>query len=204
MTKIATTARKSLLLILSGPSGAGKDTIIERLRALEPELAFGVSVTTREARSYEVDGIHYRFTSRDEFNELAAAGYFLETREYAGNLYGTPRAFVDDALGRGCDVILKPEVNGALAIKRQYPQAVLVFLTAPSQADLASRLAGRQTDQQPQIDIRLATAAQEREALPAFDYLIVNGDIEAAVSDLRAILTAERLKVARLPSRSPD
>jgi guanylate kinase len=202
MTKIATTGRKSLLLILSGPSGAGKDTIIERLRQVEPEIAYGVSVTTRPPRAYEIDGVHYRFASRDEFDRMAAAGYFLETREYAGSLYGTPRAFVDDALGRGCDVILKPEVNGARAIKKLYPQAVLVFLTAPSQSDLAHRLAERHTDRQQEINARLAIAQEEEEALPDFDYLIVNQAREAAVSDLRAILTAERLKVVRLPSRN--
>jgi guanylate kinase len=202
MTKIATPARKSLLLILSGPSGAGKDTVIEHLRAVEPDIAYGVSVTTRLPRTYEIDGIHYRFISRDEFGKLAAAGFFLETREYAGNLYGTPRAFVDEALGRGCDVILKPEVNGARAIKRLYPQAVLVFLTAPSETDLARRLADRHTDPQTEIKARLAIASEEAEALPDFDYLIVNRSVEAAVCDLRAILSAERLKVVRLPSRN--
>jgi guanylate kinase len=202
MTKIATTERKSLLLILSGPSGAGKDTIIEQLRRVEPEIAYSVSVTTRPPRAYETDGVHYRFASRDEFDKLAASGYFLETREYAGSLYGTPRAFVDNALQHGRDVILKPEVNGARAIKKLYPQAVLVFLTAPTQSDLAHRLAERRTDGQQEIDARLAIAQQEQEALPDFDYLIVNQDVEAAVSDLRAILTAERLKVVRLPSRN--
>jgi guanylate kinase len=186
------------LLIVSGPSGAGKDTVIDRLRQLEPEVAYGVSVTTRPRRSYEVDGTHYRFVSRDDFERLAAGGYFLETREYAGNMYGTPRAFVDEAFSRGVDVILKPEVNGARVIKGLYPQAVLVFLTAPSAEELARRLAERRTDRQQEIDTRLAIAQQEAQALPDFDYMVVNENVEAAVADLQAILTAERLKVERL------
>lgn len=191
-----------MLLVLSGPSGAGKDTVIDRLRELEPGLVYSVSVTTRAPRPGELDGIQYRFTNRDEFSKLAAGGFFLETREYAGNLYGTPRGFVEEALRRCEDLILKPEVNGARAVKRLFPKAVLVFLTVPSESDLASRLAQRQADDQKDIDARLSIARQEEEALPEFDYRIVNGDLESAVHDLRAILTAERLKVGRLLGRS--
>ncbi len=190
-----------MLLILSGPSGAGKDTIIERLRQLEPAVAYCVSATTRPPRPYEIEGVHYRFTTRDEFGKLSAAGYFLETREYAGNLYGTPRALVDEALAQGHDLILKPEVNGARAIKKVYPQAVLVFLTAPTEGELLRRLEQRRSDSPKEIDARLNIAQEEVEALAEFDYRVVNKDIEAAVFDLRAILTAERLKVVRLPGR---
>jgi guanylate kinase len=191
-----------VLLVLSGPSGAGKDTVIERLRELEPAIAYSVSVTTRAARPNEIDGIQYRFTNRDEFEKLAASGFFLETREYAGNLYGTPRGFVEEALRRGQDLILKPEVNGARAIKRLYPQAVLVFLTVPSETELAQRLARRRADDPKDIDARLSIAREEEEALPEFDYRVVNADLETAVRELRAILTAERLKVVRVLGRS--
>lgn len=187
---------------MSGPSGAGKDTIIERLRQLEPEVAYCVSVTTRKPRDYEVEGVHYHFTSRDEFERSAAAGDFLETREYAGNLYGTPRRFVDDALRRGLDLILKPEVNGARAIKSLYEEAVLVFLTAPSEQELQRRLEARHVDSQSDINQRLHIAQEEEEAMSQFDYRVVNDEVEGALSQLRAILTAERLKVARLLSRS--
>lgn len=199
--KIATTTSKGVLLVLSGPSGAGKDTIIERLRQLEPEIAYCVSATTRPPRPYEIDGVHYRFTTRDEFTKLAAGDYFVETREYAGNLYGTPRGSVDEALAQGRDLILKPEVNGARAIKRLYHQAVLVFLTAPTEGDLLRRLEQRRSDSQKEIDARLNIAEEEMQALAEFDYRVVNRDIEAAVFDLRSILTAERLKVVRLPRR---
>jgi len=199
---IAAFIRSSVLLVLSGPSGAGKDSVIERLRSVEPDLAYGVSVTTRAPRHGEADGIQYRFTNRDEFEKLAASGFFIETREYAGNLYGTPRGFVEESLRQGRDLILKPEVNGARAIKRLFQQAVLVFLTVPSEGDLAARLAQRHADNPKDIDRRLSIAREEEEALPDFDYRVVNADLEAAVCDLRAILTAERLKVARLMGRS--
>ena len=194
--------RRSVLLVVSGPSGAGKDTIIERLRQLEPEVAYCVSVTTRKPRDSEAEGVHYHFTTRDEFERSAAAGHFLETREYAGNLYGTPRRFVDDALRRGLDLILKPEVNGARAIKSLYKEAVLVFLTAPSEQELQRRLEARHMDSRSDINQRLHIAQEEEEAMSQFDYRVVNDEVEGALSQLRAILTAERLKVARLLSRS--
>jgi guanylate kinase len=198
----ATAMRRSVLLIVSGPSGAGKDTVIQRLRGLEPDVAYCVTFTTRQPRDYERDGIHYRFAKRDEFEKMAAAGEFIETREYAGNLYGTPRRFVEDSLQQRRDLILKPEVNGARAIKSSYPESVLVFLTAPSTVELQRRLERRQADSPTDIGKRLDIAQEEYDALSQFDYRVINDDVEQAVSDLRAILAAERLKVARLPGRS--
>ena len=200
--KSATLMRRSVLLIVSGPSGAGKDTVIERLRVLEPEVAYCVTFTTRPPRSYERDGVHYRFTTRDEFNKMGAAGAFVETFEYAGNLYGTPRAFVEESLQQRRDLILKPEVNGARALKAAYPEAVLVFLTAPSTTELQRRLEQRDADSPVDIGKRLDIAQEEYDALSQFEYRVINDDVEQAVSDLRAILAAERLKVARLPGRS--
>jgi guanylate kinase len=200
--KGAISLRKSVLLVVSGPSGAGKDTVIERLRQLEPEVAYCVTYTTRPPRQYEIDGVHYRFTTRDNFRRMAAAEEFLETRVYAGNLYGTPRAFVEEALAKGRDLILKPEVNGARALKALYNEAVLVFLTAPSEVDLLRRLEQRHADSTEEIDERLQIAQEELDALSQFDYRVVNDDISRAVCELQAILVAERLKVARLPGRS--
>src|SRR5579864_5334339 len=157
--------RQSVLLVVSGPSGAGKDTVIQRLRQLEPDVAYCVSVTTRPRRPYEIEGIHYRFTNRDDFQRMDAAGEFLETREYAGNLYGTPRRFVDEALQQGRDLILKPDVNGARALKALYPAAVLVFMTAPSTSELLRRLEQRHSNAPGDIGERLVIAEKEEAAL---------------------------------------
>lgn len=165
-------------------------------------MAYCVSATTRAPRPHEKDGIHYHFTDRDEFDRDAAAGLFLETREYAGNMYGTPRRFVDNALQHGQDLILKPEVNGARALKSLYKEAVLVFLTAPSEQELQRRLEERHMDSQDDINERMHIAEEEEEAMSQFDYRIINDDLETALTQLHAILTAERLKVARLLSRS--
>jgi guanylate kinase len=196
--------RRSVLLIVSGPSGSGKDTIIERLRELEPDVAYCVSYTTRPPRQYEKDGVHYRFATRDVFKKMEVAGEFLETREYAGNFYGTPKQFVEEALQQHRDLILKPEVNGARAIRALYPEAVLVFLTAPSTEELARRLEMRHADDPADIGQRLHIAQEEYDALAQFDYRVINDDVTQAVSDLRSILVAERLKVARLTGRSAE
>ena len=190
--------RASVILIVSGPSGAGKDTVIERLRSAEPEIGYCVTYTTRPPRQYEIHGVHYCFATRDGFKKMEQAHEFLETIEYAGNLYGTPKAFVEEGLRLGRDLILKPEVNGARAIKSVYPEAVLVFLTAPSPEELARRLEQRHTDAPSEIGKRLHIAQEEQSALAQFEYRIVNDDIEQALTDLRSILAAERLKVARL------
>jgi len=193
--------RESVLLVVSGPSGVGKDSLIEELRRHEPTLAYSTSATTRPARPGEVDGVHYFFIERPLFERMMAENAFIETREYATNLYGTPKRFVLDSLAAGRDVIMKPEVNGALAIKRAFPQAVLVFLTAPSEDALAQRLERRSTEAPADIARRLEIAKTEERFVTDYDYLIVNDSLPTALEQLRAVLTAERLKVARLRSK---
>ena len=190
-----------MLLVVSGPSGVGKDSLIEELRRQEPTLAYSTSATTRAPRPGEVDGVHYFFVARPLFERMMTEGEFIETREYANNLYGTPRRFVQDALNAGRDVIMKPEVNGALAIKRAFPQAVLVFLTAPSDDALAKRLERRSTETPTNIARRLEIAKTEERFVTDYDYLIVNDALATALGQLRAVLTAERLKVARLRAK---
>jgi guanylate kinase len=129
---------------------------------------------------------------------MAAAGEFLETREYAGNLYGTPKAFVEEALRSGRDLVMKPEVNGALKIKQIYPAAVLVFLTVRSEEELMRRLEGREADGPDDIVARMETARVETKSIKDYEYLIINDEFDVAVAQLRAILTAESLRVSRL------
>jgi guanylate kinase len=190
-----------VLLVVSGPSGVGKDSLIEELRRQEPTLAYSTSATTRPPRPGEVDGIHYFFIARPSFERMMAEDAFIETREYANNLYGTPKRFVLDALSAGRDVIMKPEVNGALAIKRAFPHAVLVFLTAPSEVALAQRLERRSTETPADIARRLEIAKLEERFVIDYDYLIVNDALATALGQLRAVLTAERLKVTRLRAK---
>lgn len=190
-----------MLLVVSGPSGVGKDSLIEELRRQEPTLAYSTSATTRAPRPGETDGVHYFFVARPLFERMMSEGAFIETREYANNLYGTPRRFVQDALNAGRDVIMKPEVNGALAIKRAFPQAVLVFLTAPSDDALVERLERRSTETPANIARRLEIAKTEERFVIDYDYLIVNDALATALGQLRAVLTAERLKVARLRTK---
>jgi guanylate kinase len=186
---------------VSGPSGSGKDTLVDGLRRLEPAISYSVSVTTRSPRPGEIDGVHYRFVDRPEFDRMRAGGELLEAREYAGNWYGTPKRFVTDALASGRDLVMKPEVNGAMAVKRAFPNAVLVFLTVGSPDVLRQRLFLRSTETVASIAQRIAIAGAEAGAIDAYDYLIVNDDYETALGQLHAVVVAERLKVARVHPR---
>jgi guanylate kinase len=190
--------REPILLVVSGPSGSGKDSVIAALRTLEPHIGYVVSTTTRAPRPGEIEGVHYRFATRVEFERMTSRGEFLETREYAGNLYGTPRAFVEDAVRSGHDLVMKPEVNGAMKVKELYPRAVLVFLTVRSEDELARRLERRNSDGPDDIAARLETAKSEAKAIANYDYLILNDEFDVTVAQLRAILTAESLKTWRL------
>ncbi len=188
-----------LLFVISGPSGAGKDTLVEALRARLPRLRYSVSATTRAPRPGEVDGESYFFLTREEFERRIAAGGFLEWREYNGNLYGTPRDFVERTLDEGYDVVMKPEVHGALAVKAAYPDAVLIFLLPDKFSHLRKRLMERRTETNEEIARRLEIAHEEMKFIRRFDYLVINVQRrpEDAVRDLQAILQAERLRIHR-------
>jgi guanylate kinase len=192
-----------LLFVVSGPSGAGKDTLVDGLRARHGRLLYSISATTRAPRPGERDGSDYFFLSRNEFEQRIRDGGFLEHREYNGNLYGTPRSFIDEALRAGYDVIMKPEVNGAIAIKERFPDAVLIFLVPDRFSALRSRLEARRTETNEQIAARLAIAHEELSFVRSFDYLVVNYEAhpDVAVSDLEAIVHAERLRIHRYEDR---
>jgi guanylate kinase len=167
-----------------------------------PRLRYSVSATSRQPRSGETEGEAYFFHSRSGFEEALARGDFLETKEYNGNLYGTPRWFVEQTLGEGYDVIMKPEVNGALALKAAFPAAVLIFLLPDKFSYLQQRLADRRTESPEAIAARLAIADAEYAAIPHFDYVVINEqapperlDTLSAVDDLEAIVRAERFRI---------
>jgi guanylate kinase len=193
-----------LLFVVSGPSGAGKDTLVEGLREHRPSLRYSVSATTRVPRPEEREGEHYFFVSSANFDRLRRDGGLLEWREYNGNLYGTPRDYIERSLTEGYDVIMKPEVNGALAVKAGYPDAVLIFLVPDRFSNLRERLLARRTETNEEIARRLEIAQQEMKFIRRFDYIVVNAQDrpQEAVRDLEAILQAERFRIHRYPDDS--
>lgn len=188
---------KGLLFVVSAPAGCGKDTILEQLFKKTDTVGYSVSATTRAPREGEVDGVHYHFRTRDEFERMIKDGEVLEYTEYCGNYYGTPRKGVEDLLAEGKDVILKIEVEGAMNIKRIFPECCLVFILPPSLAELERRLRKRGTETEDKIILRTKQAKSELEFAKNYDYYIVNGELEVAVDDLLAVIRAEKLRAAR-------
>ena len=183
----ATRPGRSLLTVLSGPSGVGKDSVIELIRVRAPWVWLSVSVTTRRMRDYEVDGEHYHFVDRSEFERLASAGNLLEWAEFAGNLYGTPRGPVEARLAAGQPVLMKIDLQGARQVKAVMPEARLVFLAPPSWDELVRRLTGRGTEPPEVIERRLAAAKVELAAEPEFDQTLVNTSVEDVARELLAL-----------------
>jgi len=188
---------KSLLIVLSGLSGAGKDAVLTGLRESSYPLEFIITVTTRTKRTNETDGVHYRFVSGNEFQELIDHNELLEYANVYGNYYGVPKEPVSQALDMGKDVIIKCDVQGAATIKRILPQAVFIFLAPSSMEELVLRLKQRRTESPSDLDLRIKTAEAELEQLPLFDYMVINrqGEIERAVADIEAIIAAEKCRV---------
>jgi len=180
--------RQGILLVLAGPSGVGKGTIGKQLLARDPNLHWSVSATTRDPRPGEVDGFDYRFLTRAEFEALRDAGGFLEWFEVYGQLKGTPREQVEARLAAGEDVLMEVDVQGAMAIKERIPNALLVFLRAPSREVQLERLVERGADDEDQMARRIAQAAEEEALADRFDAVVVNDDADAAVSKVTAIL----------------
>lgn len=189
---------RGFLIVLSGPSGAGKNTLLSAVLPRVPNLKYSVSATTRPPRPYEKDGVNYHFLDEREFQAMIDRGEFLEWAEFAGYRYGTPRAFVDAAIFRGETVISDIDIQGAKQIKASLPEAVFVFLLPPSLAELRARLAVRGTDSAEAIDRRIQIATEELRSIADYDYWVMNDDLEEACESLIHIIEAERRRVARI------
>ena len=179
------------LIVVSGPSGVGKSTVISELLSHRPDIHFSVSFTTRAPRVGEEDGVSYNFVDRAEFERMISAGELLEHAEYVGNYYGTSMKVIREKLDQGIDVLLDIEVQGAATVRRRCPEAVLIFIIPPSLEELSRRLHKRQTDSEDVIEGRLAKAREEYREIPNYDYLVVNDSVPKAAAEILAILTAE-------------
>ncbi len=186
------------LLVLSGPSGAGKGTLVDRLVAARPECTFSISATTRPRRSTERDGVQYEFVAREEFERRRSAGLFLEWAEVHDHLYATPVRFVDEQVRAGRVVVLDVDVQGGASVRRARKDAVSVFVHPPSIDALRQRLLKRATDAPDVVETRLRNAPGELAEWREYDYLVMNDDLEQAVARLTAIVDAERARVRRL------
>ncbi|MEG1163171.1 MAG: guanylate kinase [Anaerovoracaceae bacterium] len=184
------------LFIISGPSGAGKGTICKQL-VDETDVKVSVSMTTRNPRPGEEDGISYYFTSQDDFRAKIENGGLLEYAEVYGNFYGTPKQQVIDRLSQGIDVVLEIDIQGALKVKESYPNGVFIFILPPSMAELRKRITGRGSETEEAINLRLGETLKEVSYIDKYDYCVVNGELEEAVSRVKAIVIAEHSRVSQ-------
>lgn len=191
--------KQGVLLIISGPSGSGKGTVVEQLCKKE-NFSLSISATTRAPREYEKDGVHYFFHTREEFLHMQEHKELLEWAEFCGNYYGTPRKYVVEQLAQGKNVILEIEVQGALQVKKIYPDGILVFLMPPNLEELGRRLTNRGTEDKETINRRIHRALEEMELAQEYDYVVINDTVEQATEDLLAIVQAERMRCSRNPN----
>ena len=185
---------KGLLLVISGFSGAGKGTVMKRLLELHDEYSLSISATTRKPREGEADGREYFFKTVEEFEKMIAEDALIEHAQYVGNYYGTPKAYVEEQLDKGNNVILEIEIQGAMNIKRMFPDAVLMFITPPSAAELEKRLRDRGTEDETTIKARLSRAAEEAEGVEDYDYIVINDEVDLCVGRIHDIVLSEKMK----------
>lgn len=196
--------RKGLLLVVSGPSGAGKGTICKALLNKNDDIKLSVSATTRKPRNGEVHGVNYFFIEKEEFTKMIENGEFLEYAQIYDNFYGTPKSAIIECLEKGQDVILEIEMQGAKQIKEVYPEGVFIFVLPPSLEELKSRIVGRGTETAEEIEKRFSCAFEEINQIVNYDYFIINEDIEKSVNDVEAIISAEKNKVTRYKNNIID
>ena len=191
---------KGILIVVSGFAGAGKGTIMNKLISEYPDYALSVSATSRAPRPGEQDGINYFFKTRSEFEDMIVKDEFLEYAEYVGNYYGTPKAFVDQKLNEGKNVLLEIEIQGAMQIKGKYPEALLVFVMPPSAEELKNRLTKRGTETPEVIEKRMKRAISESEGIENYDHIVINEDVDKCTALLHNIIQS----AAYTPSRQKD
>ncbi|HCA7406815.1 TPA: guanylate kinase [Staphylococcus pseudintermedius] len=193
---------KGLLIVLSGPSGVGKGTVRKRIFD-DPHTSYkySISMTTRQMREGEQDGVDYFFKTREEFEKLIEADEFIEYAEYVGNYYGTPVQYVKDTMNVGHDVFLEIEVEGAKQVRKKFPDALFIFLAPPSLDHLTERLIGRGTESKEKIESRVKEAKKEVEMMNLYDYVVVNDEVDLAKDRIQSIVEAEHLKRERIEAK---
>jgi guanylate kinase len=184
--------KRGLLVVISGPSGVGKDTLIQRLLASDPNLRYSVSYTTRAPRPGEIDGVHYFFVSRERFEKLVDKGSFFEHASYGGNLYGTPAAPVEAARRSGQDILLKIEVKGAEQVRKRAADGLFVFIAPPTNEELTRRQELRRSETEQDMTERRRIAEKEMTYAREYDHVVINDDLDSAVSEVRAIIQTAR------------
>jgi guanylate kinase len=186
--------RKGRLIVISGPSGVGKGTVVKALMDRDPRIRLSVSATTRPKRPSETDGVQYHFVTHEEFEQMIREDQFLEHAQYVGNRYGTPEKAVNEMLEQGFDVLLEIEVQGGVQVMNRRPDAITIFIAAPSFEELARRLRGRGDTDEEKVQMRLQQARMEYLVAPQYQFIVVNDDLEDAVDDVQSILRTEDLR----------
>jgi len=189
--------QKGLLVVISAPSGTGKGTLLKRLSEKDKSIRCSVSATTRSPRKDEIDGKDYFFKTVEEFEKMISGDELIEWVEYCDNYYGTPRQYVSELLNEGYNVILEIEVEGALKVRKKFPESILIFILPPSFAELEKRIKSRGTESLDTIKKRLEQARKEIQFIHNYDYVIVNSEIDKAAEEIRCILVAESLRINR-------